>query len=56
VDGLKESALLGKAWGLTPDLTVRAVTNTAMYFTGLEGLYAAYEALDPILENWDVSE
>jgi hypothetical protein len=56
VDGLRESALLGKAWGLTSDLTVRAVANTAMYFTGLEGLYAAHEALDPILENWDVSE
>jgi hypothetical protein len=52
VEGLRESALLGKAWGFTPDLVVRSVTNTAMYFTGNEGLYAVYEALDPILEDW----
>ena len=52
LEGLKEAALLGKAWGFTPDLVVRSVTNTAMYFTGNEGLYACYEALDPILEDW----
>jgi hypothetical protein len=54
-EGLRESALLGKAWGVTADLTVRAVTNTAMYFTGFEGLYAAYEVLDPLLDDWDAA-
>ncbi|BCB76592.1 hypothetical protein GCM10022251_22300 [Phytohabitans flavus] len=53
IEGLRESALLGKAWGITPDLIVRAVTNTAMYFTHFEGLYAVEEALEDILENWD---
>jgi hypothetical protein len=53
VDGLREAALLGKAWGMTPDLVVRGITNTAMYFTGFEGLYAAYEAVDDLLDNWD---
>jgi hypothetical protein len=53
VESLREAALLGKAWGITPDLIVRAVTNTAMYFTHFEGLYACEEALEPILEHWD---
>lgn len=52
-DGLREAALLGKAWGLTPELTQRAVTNTSMYFTHFEGMYEAAKVIDPILENWD---
>ena len=50
---LRESALLGKAWGVTAELTQRAATNTAMYFTHFEGLYAVQKVLDPLLENWD---
>lgn len=53
VEGLKESALWAKAWGVSADEVIRGITNTAMYFTGFEGLYAAFEAIDPILENWD---
>jgi hypothetical protein len=53
VEGLREAALLGKAWGLTADLVVRATTNTAMYFTNFEGLYAVQDALDDLLDNWD---
>ena len=53
VEGLREAALLGKAWGLTADLVVRATTNTAMYFTNFEGLYAVQDALDELLDNWD---
>jgi hypothetical protein len=49
--GLREAALLGRAWGLTQELIVRGVTNTAMYFTGTEGRYVAYEALEPILAD-----
>ncbi|WP_116996470.1 hypothetical protein [Desertimonas flava] len=52
VDGLRESALLGKSWGMTADEVIRAVSNTAMYFTNFEGFYAAHEALDSLLENW----
>jgi hypothetical protein len=51
-DALREAALLGKAWGLTPDWIVRGVTQTAHYFTGLRGMYAAYDALDELLEEW----
>ena len=50
MEGLRESALLAKAWGVDSDLIIRAITNTAMYFTGFEGLYAAFEAVDDILD------
>ena len=53
VETLREAALLGKAWGLTADLVVRATTNTAMYFTHFEGLYAVQAALDELLDHWD---
>ena len=48
-EGLREAALLGKAWGMTPHWITQAITGTAMYFTGAEGLYTAYEAVDDLL-------
>jgi hypothetical protein len=51
-DALREAALLGKAWGLTPDWIVRGITQTVQYFTGLRGMYAAYDVVDDILKNW----
>lgn len=51
-DGLREAALLAKAWGITRELVIQAITGTAMYFTGFEGLYPAFRVVDPILENW----
>ena len=50
-DALRESALLGKAWGLTRDWIVRGVTQTVHYFTGMRGMYAAHDALDEILSE-----
>jgi hypothetical protein len=47
--GLREAALLSKAWGITSELIVQGICGTAMYFTGLEGLYTAHEALEDIL-------
>jgi hypothetical protein len=52
-DALREAALLGKAWGLTADWIVRGVTQTAHYFTGLRGMYAAHDALEDLLSNWE---
>lgn len=51
-EGLREAALLAKAWGITPELIVQSITCTSMYFTGFEGLYTAYAVVDDILENW----
>jgi|GEM_PF-6554279 hypothetical protein len=53
VEGLREAALLGKAWGMTRELVVKGITGSAMFFTGFEGLYTAYEAVDDLLDNWD---
>jgi hypothetical protein len=53
VEGLRESALLAQAWGMSADHVVFAVTNTAMYCTGFEGLYAAHAALGELLRTWD---
>jgi hypothetical protein len=53
LEGLREAALLGKAWGVSRQLTIQAITGSVMYFTGLEGMYAPFTALDHILENWD---
>jgi hypothetical protein len=52
VEGLREAALLGKAWGISRELIIQAITGTAMYFTGFDGLYSAYKAVDDILEDW----
>jgi hypothetical protein len=51
VDGLREAALLAKAWGITNELIVQGITGSAMYFTGFEGLYAAFKAVDDILQE-----
>jgi len=52
-DGIRESALLGKAWGLSKMWVIKAVTQSGYYFTGLEALSVAEEALALIMENWD---
>ncbi len=52
-EGLRQGALLGKSWGITPELIVQGITATTMYFTALEGLEVAYDAIEDILENWD---
>ena len=49
-DGLREAALLGKAWGITPEWIVQGIACTANYFTNFEGLYAVHDALEGILE------
>jgi hypothetical protein len=48
-DGLRESAALAKAWGITPELIVHGITCTAAYFTNFEGLYAVHDALEGLL-------
>jgi hypothetical protein len=48
-DGLREAALLGKAWGITPYWLIQGITATAYYFTGFDGLYTAYNAVEDLL-------
>jgi hypothetical protein len=53
VEGLREAALLGKAWGISRDFVIQAVFVSTYYFAGFEGLYAPSEALGEILDEWD---
>jgi hypothetical protein len=48
-EGLREATLLAKAWGVSSDLIVQAISVSAAYFTGLEGLYAAHNVVDELL-------
>ena len=52
VEGLRESVLLAKAWGVSKRDVRQAITGTVMYFAGFEGWYVAHGALGAILENW----
>lgn len=51
-EGLREAAIWGKAWGISPEWIVKGITNSAFYFAGFEGLYTAAEAVDDLLEAW----
>jgi len=51
-DGLREAALLAKAWGVTRELVVQGIACSAMYFTGFEGLYTAHDAVEDLLADW----
>jgi hypothetical protein len=53
VDGLREAVSLGRAWGISRDLTIRGITNSSYYTAGFEGLYTAQKAVEDILDNWD---
>jgi hypothetical protein len=53
VDGLRESVLLAKAWGMTRELVVFGISGATMYFTGVEGYYTAHKAIEDILDSWD---
>jgi hypothetical protein len=52
-DGMREAALLAKAWGVGREWVVHNVMHLGYYFVGLEGLYAAEDALGDILGSWD---
>jgi hypothetical protein len=50
-DGIRESALLGKAWGMRREHVVHAVMSAAYYMNGLAAVSVAQEALTAILED-----
>jgi hypothetical protein len=52
-EGLREAALLAKAWGFTPAWVMEPICGQAYYFKGLEALEAASDAIDDILDNWE---
>jgi hypothetical protein len=52
-DGIREAALLGKAWGLSREWVVKGTTQSAYYFGGLGVLNVVDEAIGDILVAWD---
>jgi hypothetical protein len=53
-EGLREAALLGKAWGMSAQSMIRCITSSAFYFTGFDGLYTANAALEGIIGEDDI--
>ena len=51
-DGIREATLLGKAWGMTRDHVVNALTLGTGYMAGIDGMYIVHEAIGDILEGW----
>ena len=53
VEGLRESVLLAKSWGMTREIVIMGISGAVMYFNGFEGYYTAVKAVDDLLDNWD---
>ena len=53
LDGLREAALLARAWGVSREWVVRVITGTSFDFTGLEALNVVDEAIGDMLAKWD---
>lgn len=53
VDGLRESVLLGKAWGMTRRQIADGIANSCCFFTGFEGFYIAQRAIEDIWDDWE---
>jgi hypothetical protein len=52
-DGIREGALLAKAWGVSREWIVNAVACTAYYHAGSSCLYVAEAAIADVLDNWN---
>jgi hypothetical protein len=48
-EALREAVLLGKAWGISEDWTVRGISDTVHFFTGLRGFYLAEDVVEDLL-------
>jgi hypothetical protein len=51
-EGIRENALLGKAWGMQREYVVHAVASASYYMNGLPAVSVAAEALSDVLRNW----
>ena len=51
-EGIREATLLGKAWGMTRDHVMNAVTLGTGYMAGIDGVYIVQEAIGDIIESW----
>lgn len=53
-EGLRESILLARSWGISRQHVINGIFAAAMYFTAFEGLHAASQASRDILRDWAV--
>src|SRR5262249_10616161 len=51
-EGIREAALLAKAWGMEKRWVVFGVTHVGFYFTGMDGMYVVEDALRDVLADW----
>jgi hypothetical protein len=47
--GIREAALLGRAWGMSDDWIFSAILSAAFYFAGIEVLDVVDEAIGDLL-------
>ncbi len=52
VEGLRESILLARNWGISRQHVINGIFAAAMYFTAFEGLHTASQAALDILRDW----
>jgi alkylhydroperoxidase/carboxymuconolactone decarboxylase family protein YurZ len=52
VEGLRESVLLAKNWGISRQHVINGIFAAVMYYTGFEGLHNASQATRDILVGW----
>jgi hypothetical protein len=51
-DGIRENALLARAWGMQREYVIHAVTSSAYYMNGLPVVSIAEDALSDVLRDW----
>jgi hypothetical protein len=51
-DGIREAALLGRAWGMGKEYVVHAVMAAAYYKNGMDVIHVAQEALTDVFATW----
>ncbi|HZV19511.1 MAG TPA: hypothetical protein VFF84_12550 [Sphingobium sp.] len=52
VEGLRESILLARNWGISRQHVINGIFAATMYFTAFEGLHTASQAARDILRDW----
>jgi hypothetical protein len=52
VGGMREAALLCRAWGVSRDLMIHCVTLGTGYMAGLSAMYGVHDAIGELLDDW----
>ena len=52
-DGIREAILLAKAWGMTKQQVINAITLGVGYMSGIDGAYVVADAAGDLLDSWE---